>query len=206
MYISASAFFLYIEHSIISCPFGSLLSLFHISKYSRPCCSSLTHASTLLSIYTTFPVTCIYSCLSDLGSLPLRVCFKSHEYSALILLVYHICYYYTNVVHVSPHNKISCTYLPGRGDPGHVGVHGPVCLQTEHSHPKIRNASSMSSHHIFQRLAPRLVDGVHDVAQPALASLAASFGKSSSVKVKRYSNLPLLTPPALVSRSTSAFN
>ena len=44
------------------------------------------------------------------------------------------------------------------------------------------------------------------MAQPALVSLATSFGKSSIVKVKRYSNLPLLSPPALVSRSVSAFN
>ena len=44
------------------------------------------------------------------------------------------------------------------------------------------------------------------MSQPALASLAASFGKSSSVKVKRYPNLPLLVPPALVSRSAVAFN
>ena len=85
-------------------------------------------------------------------------------------------------------------------------MYGPVCLQTEHSRSKIRNASSLSSQCSFQRLVPRLVTGVHTVAQPALASLASSFGKSSSVKVKRYPNLPLLAPPALVSRSASAFN
>ena len=94
----------------------------------------------------------------------------------------------------------------GRGDLWHAGVHGPVCLQTKLSRSKIRNASSLSTQYSFQRLAPRLVAGVHTVAQPVLASLAASFGKSSSVKVKRYPNLPLLAPPALVSRSTSAFN
>ena len=76
--------------------------------------------------------------------------------------------------------------VPGRGDPGHAGVHGPVCLKTKLSRSKIRNASSLSSQHNFQRLAPRLVVGVHAVAQPALVSLAASFGKSSSVKVKGY--------------------
>ncbi len=79
-------------------------------------------------------------------------------------------------------------------------------MQTEHSCPKIRNASSLSSQCSIQRLAPRLVAGVHTVAQPALASLAASFGESSSVKVKRYANLPLLAPPAPVSRSAAAFN
>jgi hypothetical protein len=96
--------------------------------------------------------------------------------------------------------------VPGRGDPGHAGVHGPVCSQTEHSRSKIRNASSLSSQCRFQRLAPRLVTGVHTVTQPALSSLAAGFGTSSIVKVKRYPNLPLLSPPALVSRSASAFN
>ena len=96
--------------------------------------------------------------------------------------------------------------VPGRGDPEHAGVHGPVCLQSKLSRSKIRNASSLSSHRSFQRLAPRLVAGVHVVAQPALTSLDTSFGKSSSVKVKRYPNLPLLAPPALVSRSVAAFN
>ena len=94
----------------------------------------------------------------------------------------------------------------GRGDLWHAGVHGPVCLQTKLSRSKIRNASSRSSQCSFQRLVPRLVAGVHVVAQPDLSSLAASFGKSSSLKVKRYSNLPLLSPPVLVSRSVSAFN
>jgi hypothetical protein len=95
--------------------------------------------------------------------------------------------------------------VPGRGDPGHAGVHGPVCLQTKHSRSKIRNASSLSSQSNFQRLAPRLVTGVHAVAQPALTSLATSFGKSSSVKVKRYPCLPLLAPAAMVSRSAATF-
>jgi hypothetical protein len=47
---------------------------------------------------------------------------------------------------------------------------------------------------------------VFTLAQPSLESLAAGFGKSSNVKVKRYPNLPLLAPSALVSRSASAFN
>ena len=102
--------------------------------------------------------------------------------------------------------ELFVTFVPGRGDPGHAGVYGPVGLQTEHSCPKIRNVSSLSSQRSIQRLALRLVAGVHAVAQPALASLAASFGESSSVKVKRYSNLPLLAPPVLVSRSATAFN
>ncbi len=96
--------------------------------------------------------------------------------------------------------------LPGRGDPGHAGVHEPFCLQTEHSRSKIRNASSLSSQHSFQRLAPRLVAGVHTVTQPVLVSLTTSFGKSSSVKVKRYSDLPVLSPSTLISRSVAAFN
>ena len=75
--------------------------------------------------------------------------------------------------------------VPARGDPEHTGVHGPVCLQTEHSRPKIHNASSLSSQRGFQRLAPRLVAGVHDVDQPVLASPAGSCGKSSRVKVMR---------------------
>ncbi len=99
--------------------------------------------------------------------------------------------------------------VPGRGDPGHAGVHGPVCLQTGHSRSKIRNASSLSSHHIFQRLAPRLVAGVHVVTQPALTSiylLPEDLEKVRASKVKRYPNLPLLAPPALVSRIAAAFN
>ena len=95
---------------------------------------------------------------------------------------------------------------PGRGDLGHTGVYGPVCLQTEHSRPKIRNASSLSSQFSIQRLSPRLVTGVLAVAQPDLASLDSSFGKSSSVKVQRYAHLPILSPPALVSRSAASFN
>ena len=39
--------------------------------------------------------------------------------------------------------------VPGRGDPGHAGVHGPVCLQTKLSRPKIHNASSLSSQRSF---------------------------------------------------------
>ncbi len=54
--------------------------------------------------------------------------------------------------------------VPGRGDPGHEGVHGPVYLQTEHSRSKIRNATSLSSQGIIQRIAPRLVACVHAVA------------------------------------------
>jgi hypothetical protein len=78
----------------------------------------------------------------------------------------------------------------GRGDLGLGGVYGPVCLQTEHSCPKIRNASSLSSQCSIQRLTPRLVAGVHGVDQPVFASLDSSFGKSSSVKRKRYSHQP----------------
>ena len=63
----------------------------------------------------------------------------------------------------------------------------------------------MSSQCSIQRLVPRLVTGIHVVDQPALVSLVSSFGKSSSVKCKRYSHLPLLTPPTLVSRSAEAF-
>jgi hypothetical protein len=96
--------------------------------------------------------------------------------------------------------------VPGRGDPGYAGVHGPVFLQTKHSRSTIRNVSSLSSQCSVQRFAPRLVAGVHVVAQPVLTSLDSSFGKSSSVKVKRYANLPLLTPPALVSRSVATVN
>ena len=87
--------------------------------------------------------------------------------------------------------------VPGRGDPGYAGVLGPVFLQTKHSRSKIRNSSSLSSQRSFRRFAPRLVAGVHVVTQPVLTSLDSSFGKSSSVKVKRYVNLPLLSPPAL---------
>ncbi len=43
-------------------------------------------------------------------------------------------------------------------------------------------------------------------AQPSLPCLASSFGKSSSVKVKRYSHLPPLALPPLVSRNESSFN
>ena len=93
-----------------------------------------------------------------------------------------------------------------RGDLGRAGVYGPVCLQTKLSPSKIRNAFSLSSQDNFQRIHPLLVAGVHAVAQPALTSLATSFGKSSSVKVKRYNDLPLLVPSTLISRSVAAFN
>ena len=46
----------------------------------------------------------------------------------------------------------------------------------------------------------------HTVVQPTLTSFVSSFGKTSSVKDKRYSHLLLLVPPALVSRSAPSFN
>ncbi len=65
--------------------------------------------------------------------------------------------------------------------------------------------SALSSQCSLQRLAPRLVSTRHALAQPAMTSTDSSFGKASSVKSKRYPGLPLLTPSAMVSRSTTDF-
>ena len=70
----------------------------------------------------------------------------------------------------------------------------------------IRHSAPLSSQCCLQRLAPRLVAACYAVDKPAMASTAPSFGKTSSVKGKRYSYLPLLAPPAVVSRSAAAFS
>ena len=74
----------------------------------------------------------------------------------------------------------------GRGHLGIAGMYGPLRLQAQHSRSKICNTAALSSKFGFERLAPRLVTALHGVAQPSLASLASSFGKSVSVKSKRY--------------------
>jgi hypothetical protein len=66
----------------------------------------------------------------------------------------------------------------------------PFCLQEEHSTSKICNASALSSQRGIQRPDPRLVAVVHALAQPTMAPLAASSGKTTRVKDIRYSHLP----------------
>ena len=65
-------------------------------------------------------------------------------------------------------------------------IDGPICLQAEHSCSKICNTSSLSSQRGIQRFAPGLVTVIHALTQPVLESLTSSFGKTSSVKGKRY--------------------
>ncbi len=90
---------------------------------------------------------------------------------------------------------------PGRVDIGLAGLHRSFRLQTERSGSKICHSSPLST-----RLAPRLVVTHHALTEPAMASTASSLGKTSSVKVKRYSHLPLLATSTMVSRSAEVFS
>ncbi len=56
----------------------------------------------------------------------------------------------------------------------------------------------------IQGIPPRLVAVVHALTQPVMVPLSSSFGKTSSVKGKSYSQLPLLASSVLVSRCASA--
>jgi hypothetical protein len=85
-------------------------------------------------------------------------------------------------------------HLLGRVDVGLAGLHRPLRL-AECCGYKIRHSAPLPSECSFQRLAPRLVAARHALAKPAMASTASSFGKTSSVKGKRYPCLPLLACP-----------
>jgi hypothetical protein len=95
---------------------------------------------------------------------------------------------------------------PGRVDIGLAGLHRSLRLQAKRSASKICHSTPLSSQCSFQRLAPRLVETHHALAEPAMASTASSLGKTSIVKGKRYSHLPLLAASAMVSRSVTAFS
>ncbi len=95
---------------------------------------------------------------------------------------------------------------PGRVDIGLAGLHRSLRLQAERSGSKICHSAPLSPQCSFQRLAPRLVVAHHALAEPAMASAASSLGKTSSVKVKRYSHLPLLSTSTMVSSSAEAFS
>ncbi len=97
-------------------------------------------------------------------------------------------------------------FAPGRVDIGLAGLHRSLRVHTEYSGSKIRHSTSLSSQCSLQQFAPRLVATRYALGKPAMSSTASSFGKSSSVKGKRYSYLPLLAPPAVVSRSAAAFS
>ncbi len=81
----------------------------------------------------------------------------------------------------------------GRVDVGLAGLHRPLRL-AECCGYKIRHSDPLPSECSFQRLAPRLVAARHALAKPAMASTASSFGKTSSVKGKRYPCLYWLAP------------
>jgi hypothetical protein len=95
----------------------------------------------------------------------------------------------------------------GRVDIGLTSLHRSLRLQAECSGSKIRHSASLSSQLSLQRLAPRLVTTTrYTVGKSAMASTAPSSGKTSSVKGKRYSHLPVLAASVMVSRSAAAFN
>jgi hypothetical protein len=94
----------------------------------------------------------------------------------------------------------------GRVDIGLASLHRSLRLQAECSASKIRHSASLSSQRSLQRLAPRLVTTRYTVGKSAMTPTARSFGKTLNVKDKRYSYLPALTPPAVVSRSAAAFS
>ncbi len=78
----------------------------------------------------------------------------------------------------------------GRADIGLASLHKSLRLQAECSGSKIRHSASLSSQRSLQRVPPRLVTNRYTVGKSAMASTAPSFGKTSSVKGKRYSYLP----------------
>ena len=94
----------------------------------------------------------------------------------------------------------------GRVDIGLASLHRSLRLQAKCSGFKIRHSASLSTQLSLQRLAPRLVSTRYTVAKSDMASTAPSSGKTSSVKGKRYSHLPLLAASVMVSRSASAFS
>ncbi len=94
----------------------------------------------------------------------------------------------------------------GRVDIGLASLHRSLRLQAECSGSKIRHSASLSSQLSLQRLAPRLVTARYTVGKSAMASTAPSSGKTSSVKGKRYSHIPVLAASVMVSRSAAAFS
>jgi hypothetical protein len=75
----------------------------------------------------------------------------------------------------------------GRVDIGLASLHRSLRLQAECSGSKIRHSASLSSQRSLQRLAPRLVTTLYTVGKSDMSPTARSFGKTSSVKGKRYS-------------------
>jgi hypothetical protein len=71
---------------------------------------------------------------------------------------------------------------------------------------KIHHSTSLSSQCCLQWFAPRLVTDYYALDKPVMSSTVPSFGKTLSVKGKRYSYLPLLVPPSVISRSVADFN
>ncbi len=103
----------------------------------------------------------------------------------------------------SPRSKSSCTWSSRHWA---RSLHRSLRLQAECSGSTSRHSSSLSSQRCLQRIAPRLVTTRYTLGKSAMASTAPSSGKTSSVKGKRYSYLPLLTASVMVSRSASAFS